>query len=162
MLRIHLILMWIWILDPHWKKMDSDSGYFFNIYCIFFTTQNFQIFCLIFLLIFMLKLNEPFRNQDTFIISLGLYLGLERKTFVFAVFCWYFSPWIRIQEAKILLIQLIRILTRFAKKAASLQLLETIKGKNWKEDVQCTLYSVPSFLKFHPLLIALYSVDSPV
>ena len=32
--RIHLILMQIWILDPHWKKLDPDPGYFF-IYWIF-------------------------------------------------------------------------------------------------------------------------------
>ena len=28
-LRIHLILMRIRILNPHWKKMDPDPGYFF-------------------------------------------------------------------------------------------------------------------------------------
>jgi len=35
-LRIHLILMRIRILDPHWKKMDPDldpdPGHFFKIY----------------------------------------------------------------------------------------------------------------------------------
>ena len=34
-LRIHLILMRIQILDPHWKKMDPDPGHFFKIYWIF-------------------------------------------------------------------------------------------------------------------------------
>ena len=31
-LKIHLILMriWIWILDPHWEKVDPDPGYFFK------------------------------------------------------------------------------------------------------------------------------------
>ena len=55
-LRIHLILMRIRILDPHWKKMDPDPdpdpGYLFKIYLIFLTKQNFQIFCLIFLAYF--------------------------------------------------------------------------------------------------------------
>ena len=53
-LRIHLILMLIRILDPHWKKMDPDPdpGYLFKIYLIFLTKQNFQIFCLIFLAYF--------------------------------------------------------------------------------------------------------------
>ena len=57
-LRIQLILMRIRILDPHWKKMDpdpdpnpdpdADPGYFFKIYWVFLTKQNFKIFCLIF------------------------------------------------------------------------------------------------------------------
>ena len=75
-LRIQLILMRIQNrnLDPHWEKMDpdpdSDPGYFFKIYGIFLTKQNFQIFCLIFSLIFMLKLNQPVRNQEIFVIYL--------------------------------------------------------------------------------------------
>ena len=40
------------------KKMDPDPGHFF-------------IFCLIFFAYFFLKLDEPFRNQETFIISLS-------------------------------------------------------------------------------------------
>ena len=40
-------------MDP-----DSDPGYFFKIYGIFLTMQNFLIFGLIFSLIFMLKLNS--------------------------------------------------------------------------------------------------------
>ena len=50
-LRIQLILMRIMIMDPHWKKLDPepnqdldpDPGYFFKIYGIFLTKQNFQI-----------------------------------------------------------------------------------------------------------------------
>ena len=59
-LRINLIFMQIWIriqiLDPHWKEMDPDPGQdllnFFN--------KKFVI----------LKLDEPFRNEEIFIISL--------------------------------------------------------------------------------------------
>ena len=69
MLRIHLIFMRIRVLDLHWKKMDPDPGYFFIVFWIILTTQNFQICCLIFSLIFMLKLDEPFKNQEIFTIS---------------------------------------------------------------------------------------------
>ena len=67
-LRIQVILMRIRILDPHWKKVDPDPNpdpaYFFKIYWNFLTKLNFQIFVFFFLLIFMLKLNEPFRNKN--------------------------------------------------------------------------------------------------
>jgi len=55
--------------------MDPDSGHehFFKIYGIFLTKQNFQtIFLSFFSLIFTLKLGEPFRYQEIFIISLFL------------------------------------------------------------------------------------------
>ena len=123
MLRICLILIRIRILNLHWKKMDPDQnpdpGYFLKIYWIFLTKQNFKI-CLIFLLIFML--NEPFRNQEIFSISLFsivqiwvLRVKLKKKSF-WLIFC-PLDPdtWIRIflririQEAKILRIQWIRI-----------------------------------------------------
>ena len=60
--------MRIRILDPHWKKMDPDPDpdHLFKIYWIFLTKNNFQIFCFI----FILKLDEPFRNKETFVISL--------------------------------------------------------------------------------------------
>ena len=58
-LRIQLILIRIRILDPHWKKMDPDPdpdpGYFFKIYWIFLTQQNFQTCCLIFFAYFYAK-----------------------------------------------------------------------------------------------------------
>ena len=54
------------ILDPHWKKMDPDPGHFLTDLLIFFNKKQFQIFCLI----LILKLDEPFRNEDIFIISL--------------------------------------------------------------------------------------------
>ena len=67
-LRIHLILMRIRILNPHWKKMDPDPdpdpGYFFKIYWIFLTKQYFQLLCFIFFVMFILKLDEPFRNEE--------------------------------------------------------------------------------------------------
>ena len=40
-LRIHLIL--IRILDPHWKKMDPNPGYFFKINWIILTIFNFFV-----------------------------------------------------------------------------------------------------------------------
>ena len=96
-------------MDP-----DPDPGYFFKIYK----------FVLFFSLIFMLKLDEPFRNQEIFIISLFLIVQtwVWRVKFLFCSFWLIFcpldpDPWIRIflriliQEAKILRIQRIRILS---------------------------------------------------
>ena len=100
-LRIKIILMRIRIFDPEWKKIDldpdPDPGYFFKIYWIFFNKAKFSIFCLI----FMLKLNEPFWNKEIFIIFLFFNssdLGFESVLFFifFAVFGWYFAPWMRI------------------------------------------------------------------
>ena len=112
--------MRIRILDPHWKK-------WIRIQVISLTKQNFKIFCPIFLLlIFNVKLDEPFRNQVNFIISLFtlVQIWVMRINFFFAFFCRYFAPWIRIlyfcgsriflririHEAKIKQIQRIRIL----------------------------------------------------
>jgi len=69
--------------------MDPDPGHFFKIYLIFLTKNNFQIFFLFSFLIFILKLDEPFRNEEIFIIPLFskvqiLVLGM--KKFIFAVF----------------------------------------------------------------------------
>ena len=78
-------------MDP-----DLDPGYFFKIYWIFLTKQNFKIFVLVFSLIFMLKLDEPFRNQEIFIISLFLIVQIWvlRVNFFFLAVCgWYFAPW---------------------------------------------------------------------
>ena len=69
MLWIQLILMRIRILDPHWKIIYPDPGQFFKIYWFFLTKNHFQIFLFKFLLIFILKLYEPFRNEEIFIIS---------------------------------------------------------------------------------------------
>jgi len=71
--------MRIRILDPHWKKIDPDPdpGHFFKIYFIFS-------------LIFILKLDEPFRNEEILIISLFFFkssdLGFRSKKILFAVF----------------------------------------------------------------------------
>ena len=84
-LRIHLILIRIQVI-------------FQDLLNFFLTTQNFIFFVLFYSLIFMLELDQPFRNEENFIISI-------------------FAPWIRIflrirtQEAKILQIQRIRILS---------------------------------------------------
>ena len=107
MLRIHLFLMRIRIriLDPHWKKMDPDPnpdpgldpGHFYKIYWIII----FKFFVLFFSHIFILQLDEPFRNEEIFIISLFFkvhILDLEvKKVFFLQFFGWYFAPWIRIR-----------------------------------------------------------------
>ena len=76
-LWIHLILMRmrIRILDPHCKIIDPDPSHFFKIYWIFlllnfFNKKMFKFLLNIFSLIFILKLNEPFRHEEIFIISL--------------------------------------------------------------------------------------------
>ena len=73
-LRIHLVLMRIRILDPHWKKLDTDPDpgheYFFKIYWICFNNAELSNIFLLVSLIFMLKLDEPFRVWEIFIISL--------------------------------------------------------------------------------------------
>ena len=130
MLRIHLILMRIRILNTHWKKMDPDPnpdpdpGHFYKIYWIFVTKNNFQIFCFIFSHIFILNLDKQFRNEEIFIISFFssklqiLVLGV--KNVFFCSFWLIFYPLdpdpliriflrIRIQKAKILRIQRIQI-----------------------------------------------------
>ena len=75
--------MRIWFPDPHWKKMDSvpDPGHFLKIFWNILTKQNFQMVCLIFSLIFMLKFDESFRNQNFFynLFFNGSDLGLESK-----------------------------------------------------------------------------------
>ena len=78
-------------------NFDSDPGYFSRFTDFFFLTkQNFIFFVLFYSLIFMLELDQPFRNEENFIISI-------------------FAPWIRIflriwsQEAKIL--RILRILS---------------------------------------------------
>ena len=90
MLRIQLILMRIriQILDPHWKKMDldpdPDPGYFFKIYWIFLTKQNFQIFCLIFFAYFYAKTWWTIQKSGNFY-NLSFFnssdLGFESKIF---------------------------------------------------------------------------------
>ena len=82
-IRIHLILMRIRILDPHWKKMDPGHEPFFQVYWI----------VKIFFFFFPLKLDEPFRDQEIFIISL---CSLDPDSWI-RIFLR-----IRIQEAKIL------------------------------------------------------------
>ena len=59
-LRIHLILMRIWILNLHWKNIDLDSVYFFKIYWIFFIKAEFPL-VLFFSLVIMRKLDKPFK-----------------------------------------------------------------------------------------------------
>ena len=115
MLRNQLILMRIRILDPHWKKMNPDPGYFFKIYWFFLHSKIFK-FVLFFLLIFMLNLDEPFRNRKISIISLFSIFQVWVLRVNFAVLIDNLDNWIRIffririQEAKILRIQRIRFL----------------------------------------------------
>ena len=58
LMRIHIGKKWIWI------QVISIN------LLIFLTKQNFHSFVLFFSLIFILKLDKPFRNQEIFIISL--------------------------------------------------------------------------------------------
>ena len=116
-LRIHLILMRIRILDPHREKMDPDPGHFFKIYWIFLTKNNFQIFCFIFFRLFYPKTwwtIQKWGNYYNIFFSIVQIWVLGLKSF-FSVFDWYFTPWIRIQEAKVLRIQRIRILSTVTK-----------------------------------------------
>ena len=92
-LRVRLILMRIR------KKMNPDPDYFSKIHRIFLTRQNFQIFCLIFLL----KLYKPFTSQGIFIISLFslVQIWVQKVTIKFCsfwlIFCpLHLDPWIRI------------------------------------------------------------------
>ena len=90
--RIHLILMQIRILDPHWKKWNPDPGPGISLLIFFLTKQNFQFFCLNFSFIFLPKLVEPF---EIFMISLFVnssVLGLKRKQIFFYSFWFIFSP----------------------------------------------------------------------
>ena len=107
-------------------KNGSRSRFFFLNLLNFFNKLEFSNFLSIFSLIFMLKLDEPSRNKEIFIISLFLNssdLGFESKHF-FCSFWLIFCPgfldpdsWICIflririwiQEAKNLRIQRIRI-----------------------------------------------------
>ena len=105
MLRIHLILMRIRILDPHWKKRIRIQVISLR-FTDFFFKIIFKLFCFIFFAYFYpLKLEEPFRNKK-FLLSL----------FFSKVRIWVFFQFgsgsvdlhifaIRIQEAEILRIQ---------------------------------------------------------
>ena len=94
-LRIQLILMRIQVISFKFTEF-------------FITKQNFQKKkFLFFLLIFMLKLNEPFRNQEIFIMSLFSIVQIWVLRVIF--FCSF--RLIFFQEAKILRIQRIRILS---------------------------------------------------
>ena len=109
MLWINLILMRIRILDPHRIKRIRIR---IQVISLKFTKFSFYLFS-----IFILK---PFRNKEIFKISLFSkvkiwVLGVNK--FFYSVFGSYVTPWsriflrIRIQEAKILWIQRIRILS---------------------------------------------------
>jgi len=67
--------------------MDPDPGNFFEIYCIFLTKNYlFSNFLFFSLLICILKLDEPFRNGEIFIISFfkNSDLGFKSKKFFFS------------------------------------------------------------------------------
>ena len=107
MLRIHLFLMRIWILDPH-RELDPDSGHehwTLNILedlLTFFIKAEFSNYFLLFLHVLMLKLDEPFRYQEIFIISLfylTVLIRVLRVNFFFAVYICHFVPWIQICES---------------------------------------------------------------
>ena len=121
--KIHLILMWIRILVTHWEKMDPDPnpnpGHFLKIYWIFFNKPAFIFFSLLYAKTWW-TIQKSEKCYNFFFNSSDL--GLESKKVFFCSF-WLIScplnpdPWIRmilrirIQEAKILQIQRIRILS---------------------------------------------------
>ena len=80
---IHLILMRfrIRILDPHWKKWIRIQVISFTDF--FNKKQKFNFFSLI----FVLKLDEPFRNQEIFIIHLFVHFVRLFCTSILRPFC---------------------------------------------------------------------------
>ena len=109
--------------DPHWKKWIRIQVISLR-FTDFFQQQSriFKFFVLFYSLTFMLKLDKPFKFYNLFFNC--SYLDLESTNFNFAVnfwliFCSLFPDLripivlrIRIQEAKILRIQRIRIRIR--------------------------------------------------
>ena len=87
-LRIHLILMRIWIRIRTGKKdpdSNPDPGHFFKIYWFF----------IFFSLVFILKLDETLRNEEIFIISFFLKnsdLGFRSKKVFCCSFWFIFYP----------------------------------------------------------------------
>ena len=102
-----LILMRIRILDPHWKKINPDPGYFYKIYWIFLT---------FFSHIFILKLDNQSEMrkifQSLFFSKVQILVARRKKVFFCSFWLIFYpldpDPWIciflriRIQEAKIL------------------------------------------------------------
>ena len=113
------------ILDPHWEKWIWIQVISLRFTEFFFKKIIFKLFVLFFSLVFILTLDKPFKDEEIFIISLFSKVqnqGLGVKKFCFCSFWLIFypldpDPWIhiflsiRIQEAKILRIQRIRILS---------------------------------------------------
>jgi len=108
--------------------MDPDPGHFFKIYWIFLSKNNYQIFCYIFFAYFYSKTWWTiqkwgnFYNLSFFSKVQNWVLGVKKLFVFFSIFWSIFypldlDPWIRIflririQEAKILRIQRIRILS---------------------------------------------------
>ena len=87
--------------DPFNFDADSELVIFFN------RTRIFYFFLVFF---FMLKLDEPFSDEEIFY-NISFFNSLRTKN------CCYFAPWIRIriliQKAKMLWIQRIRILITY-------------------------------------------------
>ena len=79
-----------------WIRIQVISSRFTE---FFNKKNNFQIFVLFFSLIFILKLDEPFRNEEIFIISFfkSSIWVLGVKTFFFSSFWLTFYPWIWIR-----------------------------------------------------------------
>ena len=136
------------ILDPDWKEIDPDPDpdYFFKIYWIFLTKQNFQICFLIcfayFYDIILIILDWIIQKSGKFY-NLSFFnstdFGFKSKLFslqFLLIFCPLGpDPWIRIflririLKAKILQIQWIRI-----------QILSTVKWKcTWKVVINITV-----------------------
>ena len=95
-------------LDPKWKKMDPDPGHehFFKIYWFF------RLCVILLLLIFMLRLDEPFRNKDNsndiFFLKSSLSFKSIKKFLQFLI--WYVASWIWIWISKKLKCQFLSII----------------------------------------------------
>ena len=88
-MQMHMRKKWIWIQVISLKFTE------------FLTKQNFHIFVLFFSLIFMQKLDEPFKNQEIFIISPWPYIYLSLEKFGLK----FFNPPKKEEKSTILIIE---------------------------------------------------------
>ena len=121
-LRIHLILMRIRILDPHWKKWIRIRIQVIYLRFTEFFEQSriFKFVVLLFFAYFYAKTWWTIQKSGNFYnLSFSIvHILVLRVNIFFAVFGWYFAPWIRIfvriririQESKIFWIWRIQIL----------------------------------------------------
>ena len=91
--------MRIRILDPHWKKWIRIQVISLKFTEFFLSKNNFQIYFLFFFAYFYPKTRWTIQKWGSFynlFFSKVNILVLEVKK-IFAVFVWYFTPWIQIR-----------------------------------------------------------------